>query len=168
MLRKAGLIVLVAVAIALIANAVSPRGIPLFGPLPPPRIEGVGVIGLEDAWQSFEKGQEIFVDARSLEQYREGHIPGAVSLDARRFDERVSSFLALVPLEAPLVVYCDGEGCGSSREVAELLKEAGYRNIRLFRGGWEEWARSGYPREIEAVDDTTASKRPEDDSSSAH
>lgn len=167
MLRRAGLIVLVATTMALIANAVSPKGLPLFGPLPLPGIEGVPRIGLEDTWQSFERGREIFVDARSPEEYRKGHIPGAVSLDARRFEERLSSFLALVPLDAPLVVYCDGEGCGSSREVAELLKEAGYRNIRLFQGGWEEWLRSGYPRETEAVDDTTVSERPDDDSSSA-
>jgi rhodanese-related sulfurtransferase len=168
MLRKASLIVLVATAMALVANAISPKGIPLFGPLPQPGIEGVGLIGLEDAWQSFERGQEIFVDARSAEQYRKGHIPGAVSLDARRFEERLSSFLALVPLDAPLVVYCDGQGCGSSREVAELLREAGYRNIRLFQGGWEEWVRSGYPRETEAGDETTVSEGQEDDSSTAH
>lgn len=165
MLRKTAAIVLVATGLGLLANAVSPKGIPLFGPLPLPEIEGIDWIGLEDARQAYEKGQGIFVDARSPEQYRAGHIPGAVSMDASSFEERLSSFLALVPQDTPLVVYCDGAGCGASREVAELLKDAGYRNIRLFSGGWEEWVRSGYPKETEPAEGTADTGGPDDLSS---
>lgn len=157
MLRKAAAIVLVAAGLGLFVNGVSPKGIPLFGPLPTHEIEGVDGIGLQDVWEAFNKGQAIFVDARSAQEYLSGHIPGAVSLDAGSFEEKLSSFLTLVPRDATLVVYCDGAGCGASREVAELLKDAGYRNIRLFHGGWEEWIRRGYPKETAPGEGTASS-----------
>jgi len=146
--RNSFMLLVVAALLGVFSNTVSSRGIPLLGPVPSPRVsEGIRKIDLREAHRLFEGRRGVFVDARTEEQFREGHIPGAHVLTQDSFDESVSAFLALIPLDTPLVTYCDSEGCGSSREVAELLHEEGYKDIGLFEGGWDQWVKAGYPRE---------------------
>ncbi|MEW6440825.1 MAG: rhodanese-like domain-containing protein [bacterium] len=145
MIKRALLLILASGLIGLTANSLSPNGVRILGPVAPAPIEGVRAIDLEGAWGLFQGRQAVFVDARTREEYDAGSIPGALSLSADEFEEKASAFLDLVPLDATVIVYCSGKGCDSSREVAELLRESGYRDIRLFYGGWEEWKRSGHP-----------------------
>jgi len=146
LLRRSGVIVAVSLCLGLFANAVSPRGIPLGGPVPaPPDPPGMRRIGLEEAYRLFLEPDRVFVDSRSEEEFRAGHIQGARLLDAYSFDESVSMFRDLIPVDTTLITYCSGEGCGSSREVAELLQREGYQDIRVFEGGWDQWEASGYP-----------------------
>jgi rhodanese-related sulfurtransferase len=63
------------------------------------------------------------------------------------FDEAVSSWTDLIPLETLLITYCAGAGCDSSWDVAELLEEEGYSRVKVFFGGWQEWKGAGYPVE---------------------
>jgi rhodanese-related sulfurtransferase len=148
LLKRSFLIVGISLCLGLFANTVSPRGIPLFGPVPEvPDSSGMKSIGLEEAYSLFLKPDRVFVDSRSDEEFREGHIQGARLLDYYSFEESVSTFRDLIPADTTLVTYCAGEGCGSSREVAELLKEEGYQDIRVFVGGWDRWQEKGYPVE---------------------
>jgi rhodanese-related sulfurtransferase len=148
LLRRSSLVLLVAVCVGMLANAVSPQGLPLLGPVPrPPDNNGFTSIDLDEAYRLFLGRRSVFVDARSGEEFREGRIPGARLLTYDDFEETVSTFRDLIPEDTILVTYCSGEGCGSSREVAELLSEEGYKNIRLFVGGWDQWKGSGYPVE---------------------
>jgi len=147
--RRGTSIIFLAGCLGLLVNGLSPRGLPLLGSVPAREIEGVGRIGISEAWDLYQGKRAVFVDARSEEEYRSGHIPGSVLLDQDGFETAVSAFRALVPLDTVLVTYCSGEECGSSSEVALLLKEAGYGRLRLFSGGWEEWVRRGYPVEDE-------------------
>jgi len=148
LLIKSLALVLASAALGVFSNTVSSRGIPLLGPVPrPPVADGIRQIGLEEAHRLFDGRSSVFVDARSPEQFRKGHIPGAHLLTLDSFQESVSAFLDLIPEDTTLVTYCDSEGCGSSREVAELLVEEGYADIRLFAGGWDQWVQAGYPQE---------------------
>lgn len=67
----------------------------------------------------------LWLDARSEDAYLAGHLPGAVLLNETRWDELFGAFL-LEHYEPGVayVVYCDGEGCEASQQVAERLKEA--------------------------------------------
>ena len=130
-------------------NAVSPRGIDLLGPVPHRQAEGIGELGLKEAWALHKESAGVFVDARSAEEFRAGHIPGALLLPLDDFDEAVSSWTDLIPLETLLITYCAGAGCDSSWDVAELLKEEGYLRVKVFFGGWEQWKDAGYPVEKE-------------------
>lgn len=152
MFRRALLIVLLSGLLGILVNSVSPRGISISGPVPMPEIEGVKQIGLVEAWRFYQSGEVIFVDARSREEYEAGSIPGAVSLGVDEFEEKVSSFLELIPRDTMLVVFCTGRGCESSLEVAALLRQAGFPHIYLFFEGWEEWTKSGYPTSNHASD----------------
>ena len=147
--RRGALILLVSGLLGLSVNALSPRGLPLLGTVPVRESGGIARIGLPEAWELHQARKGVFVDARSEEDYRSGHIRGAILLDQESFETSISAFQELVPLDTLLVAYCSGEGCGSSSEVAQLLKEAGYRNLRVFSGGWEEWSKGGYPVEGE-------------------
>ena len=54
-----------------------------------------------------------------------------------------------LPTDAEVVVYCAGPKCPQSRMAAEKLEALGYRNVRAYEGGIEEWKELGH--EVETV-----------------
>ncbi len=51
-------------------------------------------------------------------------------------------FLTLQPLLAgnrTTVVYCCNNTCNKRQTIAHALISLGYRNIKVFQGGWSEW-----------------------------
>ena len=145
--RRGLMISLAAAVLGVLFNAVSPRGIGLLGPVPHRDKLGIKEVGLKQAWTLYEKRKGVFVDARSAEEFGAGHIPGALLLPEDDFDQAVSSWKRLIPPDTLLITYCSGGGCNSSRDVAQLLREAGYSRVEVFYGGWEEWKSAGYPVE---------------------
>jgi rhodanese-related sulfurtransferase len=83
----------------------------------------------------------VIVDVRSPEEFREGHIPGAVNLP---FWAAAFRGLELSP-SAPAVVYC-GHG-PRARLARTLLRLRGIRRIDLLDGHMAAWRRSGRPEE---------------------
>ena len=149
----------VSVALALAVNALSPRGIALVGQWDtaegvitaspggdtagrPQEIDSVAL-----AKYIFDKDEAVFVDARSQNDYDNGHIPGAVSFPVGRFEERVESFLNRYPAEQPIVTYCSGRACEDSHNLAQFLSDVGFTNIRVFIDGLPGWKAEGYPIE---------------------
>jgi rhodanese-related sulfurtransferase len=101
----------------------------------------------EDLWRA----GETFVDARAADLYREGHVPRALSAPAGEAEDRLPTFFERLPLEGILVIYCEGGDCQSSLSLAKRLSKEGFRDIRVFSGGWEEWRKAGLP--VEKGDD---------------
>lgn len=91
-------------------------------------------------------GGAVLIDARPAASYAAGHLPGALSLplEAAGAEERR---LPRLPADRALVVYCGGYGCGDAFELALLLGQAGYRDLRVFSGGYPEWVGAGLPIE---------------------
>jgi rhodanese-related sulfurtransferase len=115
--------------------------------------EKVGnAITLAEAKERFDNGMGFFIDARSEEDYRKGHILNALSLPEEDFDNRIEEVKGLIPggSDFVVIVYCGGEECDASTKLAENLKNYGYKNVRVFFGGWSEWVKTGYP--IEGTD----------------
>ena len=56
-------------------------------------------------------------------------------------ERRIPSF------DAEVVVYCANPKCESSVEVAQRLVEMGYRNVRHYPGGKDDWREAGLPLE---------------------
>ena len=81
----------------------------------------------------------VVADARSPELYAMGHIENAVSLPLADFDTLLPAFLDRVDKDRDIITYCSGFGCPDSYDLAVLLVEAGYRNVRVFEGGFPEW-----------------------------
>lgn len=85
----------------------------------------------------------VIVDVRSPEEYREGHIPGAVNVP---FWSAAFRWIEVSP-SAPTVVYC---GHGPRARIARtLLRLRGLGSIDLLDGHMAAWRRSG--RREEAV-----------------
>ena len=141
------LICLVGAGLGILVNAVSPGGIPLLGPVPAVDTKGIEQVALKEVWALFQEGKCVFLDARSEEEFRAGHIPRAFLLPPDASEGTVSSLVSLIPADTLLITYCSGEGCESSTDVAALLVEEGYSRVKVFLGGWEHWKRAGYPVE---------------------
>lgn len=77
------------------------------------------------------------IDARDAGQFAKEHIPGAVNLEWRRvLAERDS-----IPADKPVLIYCN---TGSlSAQAGFALRVAGYENVRILQGGFEEWKAKG-------------------------
>jgi rhodanese-related sulfurtransferase len=143
-------ILLASGALGIGVNHWSPRGIPIFPErtqdeisfdLPP----GLVSISLKEALEAFQARSALFVDTRGAEEYAQGHVPGAISLPAREFEERFPYLAEQVELAASVVMYCEGIECGDAVEAAERLFEALGRDVLVFEVGWRAWEEAGYP-----------------------
>lgn len=106
---------------------------------------GLTYISGEEAEELFFSGEAVFIDSRSSEEYRRGHILNAISIPYDEFPQ-VLGKVKLNPQDT-LVVYCDGEGCRSSEILAIRLQREGFFQVKVFFGGWQEWMARGLPVE---------------------
>lgn len=97
--------------------------------------------------QHFENASAIFVDARPLDQYEAGHIPGAFHLAFGQFMSGRPAILDFLPQDMPMIVYCEGGDCDSSHKVREMLLDYGYQEVHVFQPGFPMWQEAGLPLE---------------------
>jgi rhodanese-related sulfurtransferase len=103
-------------------------------------------LAYEEAQGLYIRQRALFVDARHASDFNGGHIKGAVNIPLSELQEN-HGILESLPKDRLLVVYCDGESCNSSVELAKLLYGAGFSNVKIFFGGWNEWFAHKQPRE---------------------
>lgn len=90
-------------------------------------------------------GDFTLVETLSPEQFREGHLPGAINLPP----DRVS---ALAPKLLPdkhgeVITYCASRTCHASANAARELIDLGYTGVRHYAGGKADWTLAGLPLE---------------------
>jgi rhodanese-related sulfurtransferase len=155
------IIILVGISIilAMVVNFLSPKGIALVGqwdtskgvitasPTGPEEWKPEEINSVARAKEIFDNGNVLFVDARSQDNYEDGHIPGAVSLPLGQFDELIGSFLDQHAAARSIVTYCSGRTCEDSHHLAQLLFELGFDNVKIFIDGFPGWKAEGYPIE---------------------
>ena len=76
----------------------------------------------------------IILDARTQEEYDEGHIPGAIVISHEEIAEKAED--VLTDKDQLILVYC--RSGRRSKIAAEALVELGYTNIKEF-GGIIDW-----------------------------
>ena len=103
-------------------------------------------LSYEEAQGLFALKRALFIDSRHAYDFGAGHISGAVSLPLQEFNMN-HPILSNLSRDRLIVVYCDGEGCNSSVELAKLLYGSGYSHVKVFFGGWTEWLAHGQPTE---------------------
>jgi rhodanese-related sulfurtransferase len=108
---------------------------------------GLVFISLQEAEDLWFNQQALFVDSRSEEEYGKGHIPGAVSVSLEEVNKGRKNLLEQLPSNRLLVIYCEGGDCLTSLNLGKLLYQKGFKNIRIFSGGWNEWVAAGKPVE---------------------
>ena len=102
---------------------------------------------LEDLVVFFEAGNGFLIDARPIDQYREGHIPGAFHIDVDAFRQGRPEVLDFLPTDAEIVIYCGGGECDASHMVERMLQSHGYTNLKIFEPGYPAWEKAGQPVE---------------------
>ncbi|MFI9593540.1 rhodanese-like domain-containing protein [Nonomuraea sp. NPDC052265] len=85
----------------------------------------------------------VVVDSRSRESWDQGHVQGAVHLPTAEIAARAA---ALVPKDVTVVTYCWGPGCNGATRAALEFARLGYA-VKEMLGGFEYWAREGFPVE---------------------
>ncbi|WP_108126454.1 rhodanese-like domain-containing protein [Saccharospirillum mangrovi] len=81
------------------------------------------------------------VDLRTKDEFRKGHLPGAINIPSRDFANRMSELSAYK--ETPIILVCKtGTSAGAS---GALLNKAGFKQLHKLRGGVLEWQNSSLP-----------------------
>lgn len=86
------------------------------------------------------RAEVIVLDVRPPEEYRAGHIPGAVSIPLKE----LRSHLSELPRRREIVAYCRGPYCVLAVEAVKLLRAKGFRAVRMEQGV-PEWRAVGLP-----------------------
>jgi len=85
-------------------------------------------------------GTATVLDVRPEDEFRQGHLPGALNIPLAQLERR----LAELPADREVVAYCRGPWCVLSFEAVAALRQRGYRARRL-EDGFPEWKVTGLP-----------------------
>lgn len=85
----------------------------------------------------------VVIDVRSVEAWAQGRVAGATHMHYSEIETRAP---AEIPSGSEVVVYCWSPGCNAGAKGALAFSRLGYP-VREMIGGFEYWAREGYPVE---------------------
>ena len=105
--------------------------------------EGMEPVHRDDLLTRVIRGDVTVLDVRPLEEYRAGHIPGALSVPL----DHLKEILAELPADQEIVAYCRGPYCVLAVQAVEVLREKGFNAIRL-EESVQDWRAMGLPVEI--------------------
>ena len=150
---QAILLVLISILIGIGSNILSSKPLPWFA-VELSVVEDIEIksnepilaaISIEQAKLFFDD-DVLFVDARDEGYFEAGHIKGAMKNIF--LYELIFNIEEKQNKDTPLVVYCGDPGCGDSEQLAYDLKDSGFTKLYVFKGGWLEWSKAGYPSEV--------------------
>ncbi len=105
--------------------------------------EGLEPVDRTALRERIRDGLVTVIDVRPPEEYRAGHIPGAMSVPLRELEARLSE----LPRDQEIVAYCRGPYCVLAVHAVERLNAEGYRAVRL-EDGVQDWRALGFPVEM--------------------
>ena len=82
----------------------------------------------------------ILLDVRESDEWRQGHLEGALPLPRGFLEIKVESVIP--DKNAPVVAYCAGGV--RSLLAAKVMKEMGYQNVSSMAGGYGAWKNGGF------------------------
>ena len=88
--------------------------------------------------QRLDDGTAMLLDVRPVDEYRHGHLPGAINIPLTALESR----LAEIARDREVVAYCRGPYCVLSFEAVRLLREKGF-DVRRMKDGYPEWLAEG-------------------------
>jgi rhodanese-related sulfurtransferase len=73
--------------------------------------------------------------------YQMAHIPGSISFSSPE------EGLKKLSKDDEIVVYCSNPSCIASIAAYNILEQAGYKHVKRYAGGIEDWQSAGLPIE---------------------
>ena len=149
---ECAVLLIISIMAAWLVNVARPEPLPWWGDYAQRKVQqtaarGFAVVAPEEARALLAGEKDLFVDARTPEEFAQGHIPGAVNIPAEALFSGLESALASLPREKRLLIYCGNLACSKSRELAQGLKDMGLKNIAVMPEGLEGWRAVGGPVE---------------------
>jgi len=100
-------------------------------------------IKLDFAYRLFKDSIQ-FIDARSQEEFAEGHIKEAVNIPFYGSENYLDVINGLNKNDI-IVTYCSGADCDISILSGNELFEMGFKRVYVFIDGYDEWTKNNYP-----------------------
>jgi rhodanese-related sulfurtransferase len=105
------------------------------------------LINREGLKEKLDRGDDFkLVMALGEWAYRAKHIPGSLHFNA------IEEALEALDPNDDIVVYCSNVRCLASVAAYRHLSDRGYKHVRRYAGGVEDWEEAGYPWEGEFVE----------------
>jgi rhodanese-related sulfurtransferase len=102
--------------------------------------EGMEPVNRDDLLKRVIEGGVTVLDVRPADEYRAGHIPGALSVPLERLEE----ILANLPPNQDIVAYCRGPYCVLAVHAVAFLRKMGFKAMRL-EESVQDWRAMGLP-----------------------
>lgn len=107
-------------------------------------MEKVTFISKEQLLEMIENKEPFkLVEVLTEEQYKEGHLPFAISIPANKLEELAPKFLP--DKNETIIVYCSGFTCQASTGSTRKLQTMGYTRVLDYKGGKDDWKAAGLP-----------------------
>lgn len=87
-----------------------------------------------------KRGDVMLLDVRPVEEYRAGHLAGAVSIPLQELGKRLSE----LPRDQEIVAYCRGSFCLLAAQAVEILQAQGFCAAQL-KDSVQDWQRRNLP-----------------------
>lgn len=97
-------------------------------------------VASEELMRRVKNGEVTVLDVRPVEEFRAGHIPGALSVPI----SELKACLKGLPKDGEIVAYCRGAYCVMAIEAVTLLRKKGFKAQRMDQGV-VEWRARGWP-----------------------
>lgn len=94
-------------------------------------------VSIDTALQLIREGA-LIIDARSENDYKNGHIKNAINIPSKNFDNYIDKVFE-IPQETLILIYCEGIHCNFSHQLAEKLLNFGFQKIYVMVEGIEGW-----------------------------
>ena len=106
----------------------------------------IKTISKEELKEKLDRG-DVFklVMAYGEFAFQAKHIPESINIS------RIDDVPKYLDVDDEIVVYCSNVACIASQAAYHALVSKGYKNVRRYAGGIQEWEASGYPMEGSAV-----------------
>ena len=101
--------------------------------------EGMEPVDRDALLKRIRDGSVTVLDVRPSEEFKAGHIPGAISIPLKELELRLSK----LPRDHEVVAYCRGPYCVLSIQAVEVLRAKGFHAVRL-KEGIQDWRAMGF------------------------
>ena len=88
-----------------------------------------------------KESHTVLLDVRTPEEYKEGHIPGAINVNY--LDEKFENGVDTLNKNLVYQVYCLSGG--RSALASEIMVKKGFKNVFNLEGGITDWKKKGLP-----------------------
>ena len=104
--------------------------------------DSVEAIPRSELISRLEQGTVTVIDVRPVEEYKAGHVPGAINVPQVELGDQLSK----LPRDKEVIAYCRGPHCLLAFDAVHKLRQFGMKARRM-EEGFPEWAIANMPIE---------------------